>query len=91
MAVNPYSEARARANKAYDEKTYKTYRFLLRMDDDADIIEALEDCQARGLKSRESLRELYEESAITIPQVREALEKHGISEELAGKILADIK
>lgn len=54
-----YTEARARANKAYDAKTYKKYMFMLRIDDDAKIIEDYENAKARGLSSRQWLRELW--------------------------------
>lgn len=54
-----YTEARSRANKAYDAKTYKKYTVLLRIDDDAKIIEDLENAKAQGLSSRQWIRKLW--------------------------------
>ena len=53
MAVNPYTEARARANRAFDEKTYKKVLVSLRYDEDGDMIKALEEAQAdqEGMKA----------------------------------------
>ena len=56
----PYTEARARNNKAYDAKTYKKYTILLRNEDDAEIIKSLEQAKASGKSAREWLNELWD-------------------------------
>ena len=55
-----YTEARSRANKAYDAKTYQKINIALRYEEDADIIEAWKDAQSKGITNREWLRELFE-------------------------------
>lgn len=55
-----YSEAQARASKAYDEKTYQKINIALRYDEDADIIAAWRAAQDQGIKNREWLRELFD-------------------------------
>lgn len=52
--------ARSRANAKYDAKTYKKILLKLRIDDDADIIEAIQEAKANGINHREWLRELFE-------------------------------
>lgn len=58
--ARPYNEARQAANKRYDDKTYKRLIFRMRIEDDADIIEAFEQAQASGITAREWLRSLIE-------------------------------
>ncbi len=60
MAKREYTPARAEANARYDEKTYKQINFRLRKDEDADIIESIEEAKQNGLTGREWLRELFE-------------------------------
>lgn len=60
MGVRPYTESRAEANKRYDDKTYKRLSFKLRIDDDADLIEAWRKAHEHGLSNREWLRALIE-------------------------------
>ena len=60
MGVRPYTDKRAEANKRYDDKTYKRVTFKLRIDDDADLIEAWKTAQDKGLSNREWLRLLIE-------------------------------
>ena len=55
-----YTEARARSNKAYDARTYKKYTILLRVEDDAEIIDSLEEAKASGKSARQWLNELIE-------------------------------
>lgn len=55
-----YTQARAEANARYDAKTYKRYLLKLRVEDDADIIKAIQDAQAEGKSKREWLREIFE-------------------------------
>ena len=55
-----YTQSRAEANARYDAKTYKVMTFKLRVEDDADIIAAIQEAQADGINKREWLRELFE-------------------------------
>lgn len=55
-----YNEAQARANAKYDSKTYKTFTFKLRLEDDADIIQSILDAQNKGINKREWIRELFD-------------------------------
>ena len=55
-----YTEAVARANRAYDEKTYQKINIALRYDEDADIIESWRNAQEKGIKNREWLREVFD-------------------------------
>ena len=55
-----YSKSQKEATARYDAKTYKKVLFTLRLDEDKDIIEDLEIAHKKGLKSREWLRELFE-------------------------------
>lgn len=54
------TQAQAEATARYDAKTYKNYLFRLRLEDDADIIEDIEEAKENGLSYREWLRELFE-------------------------------
>lgn len=60
MAKREYTAARAEANARYDAKTYKKINIALRLTDDHDIIESLEEAKKRGLNNREWLREIFE-------------------------------
>lgn len=60
MGKREYNAARQEANSRYDAKTYKKINIALRLEDDADILEHLEDAKAKGLNNREWLRELFE-------------------------------
>ena len=55
-----YTPARAEANAKYDAKTYRKINIALRKEDDADILDSLEEAKRKGLNNREWLRELYE-------------------------------
>lgn len=55
-----YTQAKAETNARYDAKTYKTFLFKLRLEDDADIIKAIQEAQEQGTNKREWLRELFE-------------------------------
>lgn len=54
------SDARREANARYDEKTYKNFLFKLRLDEDADIIKAIQEAQENGTNKREWLRDLFD-------------------------------
>ena len=60
MGKRPYNEARAAANARYDAKTYAKINIALRMEDDADIIQSIEEAKKKGATLREWLRELYD-------------------------------
>lgn len=55
-----YSQARQEANARYDAKTYKTFAFKLRLEEDADIIESIQEAQEHGINKREWIRGLFE-------------------------------
>ena len=57
-----YTEAHARANREYEQRTYKKLTCRLRKEDDADIIAAIEEAQENGLNKREWLRELFDQA-----------------------------
>ena len=57
-----FTQAQREANARYDAKTYKKMLFYLRLEDDKDIIEAIQDAQAKGINKREWLREVFEKS-----------------------------
>ena len=52
--------AQSEANAKYDAKTYKKMLFRLRLEDDADIIQSIQEAQDQGLNKREWLRELFD-------------------------------
>lgn len=54
------SKAQAEAIARYHEKTYKKLNIALRLDEDADMIKSHEEAQAKGITSREWLRELFD-------------------------------
>ena len=60
MAKREYTTARAAANARYDAKTYKKINIALRLTDDHDIIQSLEEAKKKGLNNREWLREIFE-------------------------------
>lgn len=59
MAYQNYKESTRRAIAKYDAKTYKKITLRLRYDEDADIINSLEEATNNGMKAREWLRSLY--------------------------------
>ena len=59
MAEKKISEARYRANRKYDAKTYRKMMFTLRVDGDAEIIKDIDSAAARGMNHREWLHDLY--------------------------------
>lgn len=91
MAVNPYTEARARANRAFDEKTYKKFLVSLRYDEDSDIIKAFEEAQAEGMRSREWLRELFDNGGVSIAKIERAMTKEGVAKDVRDAILKELK
>ena len=48
------------ANAKYDAKTYKEVNIKLRLDEDADIIESLEQAKRDGVHYRDWLRKYFE-------------------------------
>ena len=57
-----YTPAQAKANAEYDKRTYKKLLFRLRVDEDAEIIQSINEAQKGGLNKTEWLRELYEKA-----------------------------
>ena len=55
-----YTPARQAANRRYDEKTYKSYHFLLRREEDSEIIADIEDAKEHGINKREWLNALFQ-------------------------------
>lgn len=54
------SQAKRESNARYDEKTYKTFTFKLRVEDDADIIRSIKESQEQGINKREWIRGLFD-------------------------------
>jgi hypothetical protein len=54
------SNAKREAIARYDSKTYKKVLIALRIDEDADILESLQDAKDNGYSNREWLRQLFE-------------------------------
>ena len=52
--------AKAEATARYQAKTYKKINIALRLEDDADVIKAIEEAQAKGQSLREWIRELFD-------------------------------
>ena len=48
------------ANVRYVGKTYKKVMFYLRVDDDSDILDALDEAKQHGITKRKWLRDLFE-------------------------------
>lgn len=57
---NGLTPAQHEANKRYIAKTYKSYQFLLRLDDDKEIIDSIQEAKDQGMNKTEWLRELFE-------------------------------
>lgn len=54
-----FTPARQAANRKYDDKTYKRYHFMLRLEEDAEIIKDIEDAKEHGINKREWLNALF--------------------------------
>lgn len=85
-----YTEAQAKAFAEYDAKTFKKVLFRLRYDEDADIIESYEDAKENGIKKNEWLREMFDGSGISLRDVKSVLEKYGVDERIAEKMLEEL-
>lgn len=59
MGKRKYTEARRNANRKYDAKTYSRVNLYLRVDDDAEIIDSLNEAKQNGISAREWLHNLY--------------------------------
>lgn len=53
------STAKREAIRRYDDKTYKRFMLYLRIDDDREIIDDLENSREQGLSLREWLSDLF--------------------------------
>lgn len=60
MGKREYNAARAEANAKYNAKTYKQINFRLRLEDDADILQSLEQARSEGISNREWLRKIFD-------------------------------
>lgn len=81
-----YTEAQARATRAYEEKTYKAVIFKFKRDEDADILEALEAAKENGFTKMEWMRELFEGPA----KVEKALAKYGVQPNIIARIMQEL-
>ena len=54
------SQAQYEANRRYDAKNIKRWNFDMRLEEDADIIEYIEDQKSHGYTYRQIIRELWE-------------------------------
>lgn len=91
MAVNPYTEARARANAEYDERTFKKHMFRLRLDTDQDILDSIEEAKAHGISKNEWLREIFDGSGVSLRSVKDVMESNGIDPDTVNKIIYELK
>jgi len=57
---NGLTPSQHEANKRYIAKTYKTFHFFLRIDDDKEIIDSIQEAKDQGMNKTEWLRELFE-------------------------------
>lgn len=60
---NKVSQSHRAANDRYDAKTYKKITIGLRIEDDADIIAEIEAAKKKGMKIREWIRSIYDETS----------------------------
>ena len=58
--MSKLTQAKREAIERYHERTYKRIVLALRLDEDADIINAMKEAQEKGIAYREWLRELFE-------------------------------
>lgn len=56
---HPYNEARYRNNKNYDDKTYRKFGVMLRLDDDAEILKAIDEAKEHGISYRQMVNDLF--------------------------------
>lgn len=54
------SQAQYEANRRYDAKNIKRWNFDMRLEEDADIIEYIEEQKSHGYTYRQIIRELWE-------------------------------
>lgn len=54
-----YTQAQAEAMQRYREKTLKRHMFELRIDEDRDIIESIEDAVEHGIPKRQWLSDIF--------------------------------
>ena len=59
MGVREYNEKRKASNERYDVKTYKQFNIKLRISDDNEIIESIQQAVREHKPVREWLSELY--------------------------------
>ena len=54
------STAQLQANERFKEKTYKCVLFEMRLQEDADIIDSIEEAKQHGIKKMEWMRALFD-------------------------------
>lgn len=85
-----YTEAQARATREYEARTYKKELFKFRLDDDADIIESLQDAKDSGITKNEWMRAMFEGGGIAKKDVAAAMQKYGIQQNLINLVLNEL-
>ncbi len=60
MGKREYNEARKKANRKYNAKTYDDIMFHLRKDEDAEMLESMRSAQERGISKPQWLHEIFE-------------------------------
>ena len=59
MGKRKYNQVRREVSDRYDAKTYRKINIALRLDDDQEIIDSMDDARANGVKLREWLSNIY--------------------------------
>ena len=85
-----YTEAQARSFEAYEARTFKKHLFRFRLDTDQDILDSIEEAKEHGISKNEWLRELFDGSGISLRDVKSVLEKYGVDERIAEKMLEEL-
>lgn len=86
-----YTEAQARATKAYEERTYKSVLFRFRLDEDADIIEDYDLAVSHGIRKIDWFREMFDNGGLSTAKVERAMRRHGVTEEVITAVINDLK
>lgn len=95
MAV---SESKRRANNKYDEKTYRRYSIILRKEEDAILIDAMDEAKESGIPYRAyftellkgSVKEVVPSGLVRPSDVRRVLEAHRIDVRTINSIMQEL-
>jgi hypothetical protein len=87
-----WTPAQAEATARYEAKTYKKYLFRLRMDEDGDIIDSINEALAQGINKRQWLSDLFHyggkpEGYVSKSDVWKLLRDMGVSDEIIRKVM----